>query len=142
MKHAILFVAVLATPAQRRHPRRHRPARRGGLPDAKTTLQLSGCGNEDATSGATLTIEIVPGRARTAPTGTYAVTWQRSPGAEMYRDFTVSVRTAHAGRAFKAMPTVNGLTGKARVYWCTSCERFENGVGDLITLPGVYARRD
>ncbi|RQM44182.1 hypothetical protein EHZ19_30150 [Paraburkholderia bannensis] len=64
----------------------------GGAPEAKTTLKLNGFGREDATSGeGTLTIENVPGRPRTAPTGTYAVTWQRSAGPTLFRDFAVSM---------------------------------------------------
>lgn len=149
MKQSILFVAVLVTlglgACSRSDVTLDATAQLagGGAPEAKTTLKLSGFGKDDATSGeGTLTIENVPGRPRTAPTGTYAVTWQRSAGPTLFRNFTVAVPTAHAGLSFTAMPTTNGITGDARVYWCLTCERFEDGVGDLISLPGVYAKQD
>lgn len=85
MKHIILSAAVLLTLGLGACSRSDvtfdatSQLAGGGPPEAKTTLTLSGFGNEDATSGAgTLTIENVPGRARIAPTGTYAVTWLRA----------------------------------------------------------------
>lgn len=111
----------------------------GGPPEAKAVLKLAGFNDTSATSGTgTLTIEAVAGRARSGPVGVYAVNWYREVGSVVYQPFSVSVPAAHAGLDFKPMPT--GGLGDT-VYWCLSCERFKNGVGDLISLPGIYAKQ-
>lgn len=81
----------------------------GGAPEAKEILKLNGFGNGSAASGdGALTIENVPGRTHNGPVGEYAVSWSRSSGSTVLRDFSVDVPAAHAGLAFKAAPTGAG----------------------------------